>query len=216
VAFLSHHEPLIASMFGGLFLEMLGLQQPHAVQSTFEGDGYIDRCVQLAVHGRDPEAWTGRLREVVGNDERQFNAPGVRVPMASLSRVLKPGGPWTYYREYHTSLDTPERVSDAALEESCAVVLDLVDILETDRVVDARCRGEIFCSRYGLEIDWAGDRDGTARLFEALDRIDGGHTISEIARSTQLPYPRVRQLMADLERHGLVALREPVVARQRS
>ena len=45
----------------------------------------------MALAAAEPDGWTGAFRTIIGNDERQFNAPGVRVPMLSLSRVRRPG-----------------------------------------------------------------------------------------------------------------------------
>ena len=79
-------------MKGGLFLEMLGLDNPHALQRSFAGDTDVDACFVAALRQHDPSGWTAPYRVLLGNDERQFNAPGVRVPMLSLMRVLPTDG----------------------------------------------------------------------------------------------------------------------------
>jgi len=89
IAYLSHNEELIPKMKGGLFLEMLGLENPHALQLSFAANTELDQCFAVAMKNYDPNSWIGAFRTVIGNDERQFNAPGVRVPMLSLSRVLR-------------------------------------------------------------------------------------------------------------------------------
>ena len=130
LAWLSANEELIPKMRGGLFLEMLGRDFPHALQHSFDGDTDVDRAFAKALKEADPRAWTARFRELAGNDERQFNAPGVRVPMLSLTRVVKTAEPNAYYREYHSSHDTPELVPPGSLEESSAVVMKMVEELE--------------------------------------------------------------------------------------
>jgi aminopeptidase-like protein len=89
VAYLSHNEHLIPRMVAGLFLEMLGNDSPHALQCSFQPESQADRCLVSALHGLDPKGYTGQYRKITPNDERQFNAPGVRVPMLSISRVEK-------------------------------------------------------------------------------------------------------------------------------
>ncbi|HWQ84627.1 MAG TPA: DUF4910 domain-containing protein, partial [Anaerolineales bacterium] len=103
VAYLSHHEHLIPDMAAGLFLEMLGNDSPHALQHSFQSQSQIDKCLSTTLPGLDPQSYTGAYRSVINNDERQFNAPGVRVPMLSLSRVESPESPTRPYREYHSS-----------------------------------------------------------------------------------------------------------------
>lgn len=130
LAWLSHNEELIPRMRGGLFLEMLGREYPHALQLSFDGKSEIDQCFTRAMKEADPRAWTAAFRQLAGNDERQFNAPGVRVPMLSLTRVVRSAGPNNYYPEYHSSHDTPDLVPPGSLEESRDLVLRMIDELE--------------------------------------------------------------------------------------
>jgi aminopeptidase-like protein len=97
VAYLSHHEKLIPDMVGGLFLEMLGNEAPHALQGSFMPESQADQCLKSALRNLDLKSWQAPYRQVINNDERQFNAPGVRVPMLSLSRVHRRDAPtWPY------------------------------------------------------------------------------------------------------------------------
>jgi aminopeptidase-like protein len=145
LAWLSANEELIPKMRGGLCLEMLGRDFPHALQHSFEGDSDVDRAFAKALKEADPRAWTARFRELAGNDERQFNAPGVRVPMLSLTRVVKSAEPNAYYREYHSSHDTPELVPPGCLEESRDVVVRMVEEVEREqRAGTARVQGSGF------------------------------------------------------------------------
>jgi aminopeptidase-like protein len=100
VAYLSHHESLIPKMKGGLFLESLGLDTPHVLQGSLVGgelqkNPQADRCLETALRGLDDQAAIRPYRSVVKNDEVQFNAPGVRVPMLSLRGLVgsTPSGP---------------------------------------------------------------------------------------------------------------------------
>jgi aminopeptidase-like protein/aminoglycoside N3'-acetyltransferase len=213
LAYLSHHEDLIPKMTGGLFLEMLGLDNPHALQLSFAADTEVDRCLSQALKESDRHGWTGPFRSVVGNDERQFNAPGVRVPMLSLSRVkqAKPGS-WPYYPEYHSSQDTPELASLARLAESRDLVLKMVDSLEGNRVPINRYRGEIFCSRYGLNIDAYADPEGNRALFDIVFLIDGTRSVASIAHICGVSTEVARGAVEALFERGLVGYVTPVPA----
>jgi aminopeptidase-like protein len=208
VAYLSHNEQLIPEMIGGLFLEMLGLNQPHALQLSFTADTEIDRCLTRVLQEHDPRGWTGAFRTVVGNDERQFNAPGVRVPMLSLSRVQKSEpGKHPYYPQYHSSHDTPELASPDRLADSRDLVLKMIDAVEGNAIPVNRFKGEIFCSRYGLNVDVYTDREGNRALFDMLFLIDGTRSEAEIARMCNLPVASVRRLLEELRRLNLVEFR---------
>jgi len=204
-AYLSHARELIPKMIGGLFLEMLGLKYPHALQLSFAGDTEVDRCLTQALKESDPQGWIGPFRTVVGNDERQFNAPGVRVPMLSLSRVIQGNaGCWRYYPEYHSSQDTPELASSARLAESRDLVLRMIDTIEGNQVPVNRYQGEIFCSRYGLNIDAYANAEGNRALFDIIFQIDGTRSVAEIARVCRVDVESVRFAVEELRQLGLV------------
>jgi len=205
VAYLSHQEELIPKMTGGLFLEMLGLENPHALQLSFAGDTEVDRCLSQVLKESDPLGWTGPFRTVVGNDERQFNAPGVRVPMLSLSRVMQgKSGSWPYYPEYHSSQDTPELASPARLAESRDLILKMIDAVEGNRVPVNRFQGEIFCSRYGLNIDAYANPEGNRALFDIIFLIDGTSSVAEIARICKVSIESAHRVVEELCQLGLV------------
>jgi hypothetical protein len=69
---------------------------------------------------------------VINNDERQFNAPGVRIPMLSLSRVERKGSPTWPFPEYHSSKDTPQIITGDRLDESKSYLQATVDYFDDD------------------------------------------------------------------------------------
>lgn len=204
IAYLSHNSELIPKIKGGMFLEMLGLDYPHGLQLSFQGSTEIDQCFALALKQRDYYGWTGAFRTVIGNDERQFNGPGVRIPFLSLSRVLPPSSPDWPYREYHSSFDNPSLVSIKHLEDSRDVVLEMINTLESNRVPVNKFKGEPFCSRYGLHVDWYTNPEGHNALFNILDRVDGTRSIADIAADCQVSFAAVKSIIDELERCGLI------------
>ena len=204
VAYLSQHEALIPKLKGGLFLEMLGRDTPHALQLSHHGHTEVDRCFAAGLKAGDPAGRMGRYRSVIGNDERQYNAPGVRVPMLSLSRVLPATDPAHPYLEYHSSYDTPDRVPPGALEASRDLVLGMIEVLEANVVPGNRFSGEPFCSRFGVHVDAYENPEGNRALFELLDRIDGTRSIIDLAEECDIAFAAARGAVEELARRGVV------------
>lgn len=205
VAFLSRHPELVPAMRGGLFLEMLGRDIPHALQSSFGGNAEADRCFIRALRVHDPDGWIAPFRTLAGNDERQFNAPGIRVPMLSLTRQLRPAHPDFPYREYHSSADTPELVPPGRLEESRDLVLAMLRELDDAEVPVNRYPGEVCCSRFGIHVDAAQDPAGHKALFDVLFLIDGAHSVADIADICNVSPAVVSRIVSQLHARGLVA-----------
>ncbi len=207
VAYLSHNEALIPQMVGGLFLEMLGNDSPHALQGSFQPESQPDRCLRSALHKLDPQSYLGEFRGIIDNDERQFNAPGVRVPMLSLSRVEAPktsGRP--PYPQYHSSLDTPDIITQERLEVSRDLVLSLIDAWEKNQVPFNDFKGEVFCSGYGIWIDHRTNPAGHRRLFDIMDRCDGTRSIADIAAELEIPFQSAWEVVNQLADKKLVRL----------
>ena len=205
VAYLSHHEDLIPKMIGGLFLEMLGNDSPHALQGSFQPESQPDRCLNASLRDLDPQGYAGAYRTIIDNDERQFNAPGVRVPMLSLSRVQAPkSSGLPPYPEYHSSLDTPAIVTQARLEASRDMLLGLIQAWERNQYVVNNFKGEIFLSGYGIWVDYRVNPEGHRRMFEIMERCDGSRTVADIAHELSLPFKAVWEVVSLLEEKGLV------------
>ncbi len=204
VAYLSHNESLIPKMVGGLFLEMLGNDSPHALQQSFIPQSQADRCLVSALRGLDPDSYCAPYRMVINNDERQFNAPGVRVPMLSLSRVERRESPTWPYPEYHSSYDTPAIVTAERLESSKQVLLGLLQAWECNQYVVNQFKGEIFCSGYGIWIDYRVNPEGHRRLFEIMERCDGEHTVADIATELDISFQSAWEVVSLLHKKDLV------------
>ncbi|MGB8252837.1 MAG: DUF4910 domain-containing protein [Anaerolineaceae bacterium] len=205
VAYLSHNEDLIPSMVGGLFLEMLGNDSPHALQQSFIQESHPDKVFRTALTALDEGAYVGPWRSIINNDERQFNAPGVRVPMLSLSRVEPPESSTRPYREYHSNMDTPSIVTQERLEQSRDLVLALINAWETNQYVVNHFKGEIFCSAYGIWIDYRTNPEGHRRLFEIMERCDGEHTVADIAQELGVSYQSVSKVTDLLKEKNLIS-----------
>ena len=207
IAFLSQHPELIPRLRGGLFLEMLGRAAPHGLQLSFDGGTEADRCCVHALRERDPAGWTTPFRSLAGNDERQFNAPGVRVPMLSLTRQLPPDHPDFPYGEYHSTADTPDLVPPGSLEASRDLVLRMLELVDANITPVNRYPGEICCSRYGIHVDPATNPAGNKALFDALFLIDGTRSVARIADECGVPFASVAGIVEQLRSHGLVTER---------
>lgn len=209
IAYLSSHEHLIPGMLGGLFLEMLGNDAVHALQTSFLAGSAADICLVAALRGVEPGAYVGAYRTIIDNDERQFNAPGVRVPMLSLSRVVDaylPASRFYPYPEYHSSLDSPAIISTERLESSVQLVLELLSAFDRNRYIVNRFKGEVFATGYGLWVDYRTDSAAHKLRFEIMDRCDGTRRPADIAHELGLSFQQVWELIEILLEKDLVFL----------
>jgi aminopeptidase-like protein len=208
VAYLSDHEGLIPEMVGGLFLEMLGNDAPLTLEQSMQPASQTDKALGGAFHGCVPGGYVGPYRTIICNDERQFNAPGVRVPMLSISRVVNPESPQSLYQpypEYHSSYDTPAIVTQERLEEARDTVLEMLSAFESNRYVVNQFKGEVFASGYGIWVDYKENPEGHRNLFQIMERCDGERTVADIAQELAIPFQAVWEIIAQFVDKGLVS-----------
>lgn len=185
----------------GVFLDMLGnLDGAITLQTSKRGNAVIDKAFGLlpSVDKVVP------FRKSACNDEIVYDGVNLDKPFVSLSRW------WPDQPEYHTSEDTPDRMSEEQLEEAVVTVIRAFDIMEEE----ASCRlvpvalfeGTPRLSKYGL---WP---DGNTRLIEDIETIllgmDGKTSVYEISLSTKIGYWETLKFVKQLEDVGLIKLEE--------
>jgi aminopeptidase-like protein len=209
-------------LVSGLFEEMPGTRGPIKATATFRGGQKLDKAVANALrhHARTHElvAW----RKGAGNDETVWEAPGYEVPFVEITRCEDQFAP---FREYHSSLDTPDLMDESQLDEMLLVMEKIVDALENDVVIHRRFDGLICLSNpaYDLYLErpdptvvknLEADGEKWGHLLDCLTRyFDGSCTALEIAERHSLPFDRLRRYLGRFEEKGLVALERSEIAR---
>lgn len=209
MAYLSHNQHLRPSMKGGMFLEMVGLDNTVIMQHSYNPNDAFDRCCLAVMAGMEPGFRTGRFLEVVTNDDRQFNAPGIRVPMVSLSRVTKPtgrDGTWLF-DEYHSERDTPDGIVPDRLNQTRNLVLAIIDAWEKNYIPIPLFIGEVFLSRYGIYYDYTVDAHYSQALFDVMHGLDGVRSVVDIAVDNQWPFDTVYHIVEQFRQAGLVEIK---------
>jgi aminopeptidase-like protein len=213
----------VDQMVAGIFMEMPGTAGPLKAASTFRGGHALDRAVANALRHHARAHVTVPWRKGAGNDETVWEAPGYEVPFVELTRCEEQFAP---FREYHSSLDKPELMDPAQLEETLLVLQKAVEALEGDAVIHRRFDGLICLSNpeYDLYLErpdpavtknLAADAEKWGHLLDCLFRyFDGRTTILEIAERHDLPFDSLRRYIDRFEARGLIRLERTEIDRE--
>jgi len=196
VAYLSQNEDIIPRLKYGIFIEMPGNDNIHALQLTRQGNTWLDRLARYVMKRNLSDFREGAFRQVVGNDEMVFNGPGVNVPMISISRYP--------YPEYHTSDDNPSIITEERLEETKGLILKIIGILDRDYVPQRTFKGPIFLSRYGLWVDWRVNLELNNNLELIMLSLEGDESIFDIAEKLDMDFEVVYDYINKFLDKGLV------------
>lgn len=191
---------------GTVMLKSVGNERSLRLQRSFDETSLICRAADRALKERFTSYDSGPFRGVYGNDETVFEAPPFQVPSITLTR-------WPFY-EYHTDLDTPERVSEEGLQDCLETALSVCRILEMDRTYVPRFRGLVSLSRHGLyhspTLSASGADFGSVdmrwfRLMNTLPSLLGaGLDLLAVAEDFDLPIEEVHDYVMRWVAEGLV------------
>jgi aminopeptidase-like protein len=204
IAWMALNESQLHKVKHGLVLAMLGDAGPLHYHRSAAGKSIIDRAAAVVLRSCYPGA------ELVdfspwGFDERQFNSPGIRLPVGRLSRALTGQFP-----QEHTSADSLDLMSAEALGESWRACLRILEVLEgDDRYVNLAPKGEPQLGRRGLYRQTGGHYDSVPErhlaLLWTLNQSDGTASLLDIAERSGLEFGLLAQCAADLQQAGLLA-----------
>lgn len=196
VAYLAHHEDLIPSLRGGLFLDSTGSVDSLALQRTRQDNHLLDRVARSVLQKRCKEFREGEFAQVAPNDERIINGPGVGVPAISLSRFP--------YPEYHTSDDNLDIIHEDQLLDAVDAAEEIIRIYASNYIPRRTFRGPVFLSGHGLWVDWRENWDLNRAIEKIMMKFEGEHTLFDIAEQVGLDYWMVRDYVEKFRAKGLV------------
>ena len=147
-------------------------------------------------------AWSDR-----GSDERQYGAPGVDLPIASIMRTK-----YGKYSEYHTSLDDLKNVvTPAGLEGGYDALRLSLEAIENNYYPQVTVLGEPQLGKRGLypTISIKGTSETTI-LMELITWSDGNHSLLEIAEKCNVPIWKLYPLIKKLQVHKLLTRHDDI------
>jgi len=191
-----------AAIRHGLVLAGLGAPGGFHYKKTRRGDAPIDREVRRTLARRGEKLVVENFVPF-GYDERQFNSPGIDLPVGSFTRI-----PYGRYPEYHTSADNLDLIRPETLAGALATLEAVVDALEGRecyRNLAPECEPQL--GRRGLYRAIGGDDAGRERelaLLWMLSLSDGEHSLEDIAERSGIAIDRLREAVEALRAADLL------------
>lgn len=186
----------------GLVVSCIGDGGGPVYKRSRRGDAAIDRVMEtVRCDDRRPAMVDF---SPYGYDERQFCSPGFNLPVGLLQRSA-----FGTFPQYHTSADNLDFVRPEHLASSFRMMLDIVDVLESDWVpINLSPKGEPQLGRRGLYSTIGGHTvtsDVTMGYLWILNLADGEHSLLDIARRSGVSFRDVAHAAARLKECGLLA-----------
>jgi aminopeptidase-like protein len=137
-----------------------------------------------------------------GSDERQYCAPGVDLPMATIMRSK-----YAEYPEYHTSLDNLSLISPNGLEGGYTALLKAIEVVEQNCMPQVTVLGEPQLGRRGLypkTLSTKSSGDAMRVMMNLIAYCDGKHSLLDIAEIIGVPMWDLMPVFHKLKEQGVL------------
>lgn len=136
-----------------------------------------------------------------GSDERQYCAPGVDLPIATIMRSK-----YREYPEYHTSLDDLTLISPQGLAGGFVAIRKAIEIIENNSVPQVTVLGEPQLGKRGLypTLGTKSQGDIVRMMMDMLAYCDGKNMLLDIAEILGREMQELVPIYRSLNAHGLV------------
>ena len=203
ITYLSLHlEELKRRVKAGFLLSCVGDDRAYSYIATRKGNTLSDRAALNVLESFYP-AFKRYSFLKRGSDERQYNSPGVDIPVCVICRSK-----FGDFPEYHTSLDDMSVISPEGLEGAYECMKRILRVLQYYGYYRVNCFCEPQLGRRGLypTVSRKGAYDGIMVMRDFLAYADGETDLIEISDIIQVPVETLIPLIDKLTEQGLVSL----------
>ena len=196
-----NYKDMKNKIFAGFNVSCVGDDRAYSYLPSRNGKTLSDMIAKHVLKWIDPNfikySWFDR-----GSDERQYCAPGIDLPIASVMRTK-----YGQYPEYHTSLDNLENVvTPKGLDGGYWAIRKAIEAIERNKYYKATVLCEPMMSKrnlYPTLNDKSEDKDSRTRM-NFLSLCDGQTSLLEIAEYLNLPIWELYEIVDVLKRHDLI------------
>lgn len=195
-----HLEQLKKNVVAGYVVSCVGDDRTYSYIPSRQGNTLADRAaknaLQFLVGNYDEYTYLDRA-----SDERQYNSPGVDLPVCVICRSK-----YGTYPEYHTSADDMTLISAKGLEESYQLYQRILLNIEMNNIYKVQCLCEPQLGKRGLypNVSQKDNFNKANALMDFLAYADGEHDVLEVSRIIGIPTDEIDKIAKRLLMKGLI------------
>lgn len=185
----------VKNIKGAFFCDLIGADTKPAYSTSFQGQSMVDNITAHIFKHKVKDYSSYGYRQLIGNDEMFYNGPYYNIPTVTLGADLP--------EYYHTSGDNFDNINFDNIDNYKKIIMDIVNILETDYIPVLKYKGPLFLSRYNLYIDFKTNSEGYKHIEAAQILADGHTSCFEIADKLSAEYEFIKNFFDELIKNGL-------------
>ena len=200
-----NYELMKERVIAGFNVTCVGDDRAYSYVPSRDGDTLSDQIALHVLKWIDPSfvkyTWFDR-----GSDERQYCAPGIDLPIASIIRTK-----YGKYPEYHTSLDDLETVvTPKGLDGGYWAIRRAIEALERNKSYSVSVLGEPQMGKRGLypTLSTKTSHEQVRLMMDFISLCDGKTSLLKIADRLNVPIWNLYEFCDKLEEHRLLNVNE--------
>ena len=208
ITYLSRHLPeMKENTIAGYVLTCVGDNRTYSYLESREGNTLADRCLINILEYAAPDYCHYSYLER-GSDERQYNAPGVDLPVCDFCRSK-----YGEYPEYHTSADDMNLISPEGLAGSYDIMVQVLSALEMNHYYKVNCLCEPQLGKRGLYPTESrkGIYHEVKKMTNFIAYADGTRDFIDISTKIGVPMAELLPVVTKLLDSGLLSIADKSV-----
>ena len=196
-----NHNEMKKNIFAGFNVSCIGDDRNYSYLPSRNGETISDEVAKHVLTWIDPNfikyTWLDR-----GSDERQYCAPGIDLPVASILRTK-----WLEYPEYHTSLDNLEDVvTPKGLVGGYWAIRKSLELIEKNKKFKVTVLGEPQMSKRDLypTLSTKKNNDNKKLMMDLISMCDGNNSLLKIANTLNVPAWDLYEIIDKLKSYNLI------------
>jgi aminopeptidase-like protein len=189
-------------VIAGFNISCVGDERSYSYLPSRNGNTISDKVAKHVLKWIYPDyvsyLWLDR-----GSDERQYCAPGIDLPIASILRTK-----YGQYPEYHTSLDNlDDVVTPKGLDGGYWALRKSLELIEKNKIYKVNTLCEPQLGKRGLYPNLSTKENGekVIKILNLLSYCDGEHSLIDIAEKINLPAWDLYELIETLISQDLIS-----------
>jgi aminopeptidase-like protein len=188
------------NVIAGFVLSCVGDERTYSMVESRKANTLVDKVLKNVLHYIYPEYKKYSYLER-GSDERQYNAPGIDLPVCAVCRSK-----YGEYPEYHTSKDDLSLVTPEGLMGSYELMTQVFEALEHNAFYRITCKCEPQLGRRGLypTVSKKNSYDGVQSMTDFLAYADGEVDLIDISNIIGVSVHDLVPMAEKLLENGLI------------
>lgn len=176
----------------GFNLTCIGDNYNYSFLNTRYGDTLTDKLIEN-VFSKRLKVFNKYSYIERGSDERQFCSPGIDLPIVTIMRSK-----FGEYKEYHTSLDDLNFISEEGLDGGYKIVKECISVLEENKkfITKFLCEPQLSKRNLYPDISTLKTRESVKTLMNIIAYSDGKNDLIDLSNLLNIP---AVDLIADIK-----------------